>query len=70
MTLGLQRARGGGRYTRLRRLVTVDAKAGRTTVTLSARQLGRRAGLYRVTAALADGTTQRTQFRVSRPRGA
>ena len=68
VSLGLQRSRGGGRYARLRGLMTVDAKAGRTTVTLPARQLGRRAGLYRVTAALADGTVQRTQFRIRRAR--
>jgi lysophospholipase L1-like esterase len=68
VTIGLQRARSGGRYTRLRRLMTVNATAGRTTVTLSAKQLGRRAGLYRVTASLADGTAQRTQFRIRRAR--
>jgi lysophospholipase L1-like esterase len=68
VSLGLQRSRGGGRYTRLRSLETVAAKSGTTTVTLSAKQLGRRAGLYRVTAALADGTTQRAQFRIRRPR--
>jgi hypothetical protein len=68
VSLGLQRSRGGGRYARLRKLATVAANAGTTTVTLSARQLGRRAGLYRVTAALADGTVQRTQFRLRRAR--
>jgi lysophospholipase L1-like esterase len=68
VSFGLQRSRGGGRYTRLRRMVTVAAQAGATTVTLPARQLGRRPGLYRVTAALADGTVQRTQFRIRRAR--
>jgi lysophospholipase L1-like esterase len=68
VSLGLQRSRGGGRYTRLRTLETVAAKGGTTTVTLSARRLGRRAGLYRVTAALADGATQRAQFRIRRAR--
>jgi len=68
VSLGLQRSRGGGRYTRLRNLETVAAKGGTTTVTLSARRLGRRAGLYRVTAALADGATQRAQFRIRRAR--
>jgi lysophospholipase L1-like esterase len=66
--LGLQRALGGGRYARLRNLATVDANAGANAVTLTARQLGRRAGLYRVTAALADGTLQRVQFRIRRAR--
>jgi lysophospholipase L1-like esterase len=68
VSIGLQRSRGGGRYTRLRGLLTVAAKAGATTVTLPARQLGRRAGLYRVTAALPDGSVQRTQFRIRRAR--
>jgi lysophospholipase L1-like esterase len=68
VALGLQRSRAGRRYTRVRSLGNVAAKAGTTTVTLSARQLGRRAGLYRVTAALAGGTVQRTQFRIRRAR--
>jgi hypothetical protein len=68
VSLGLQRSRGGGRYTRMRSLPTVAAKAGTTTVTLSAKALGRRAGLYRVTAALAGGATQRAQFRIRRSR--
>jgi lysophospholipase L1-like esterase len=68
VTIGVRRARGGARYGPLRRLVTVDANTGQNTVTLTARQLGRRAGLYRVTAALSDGTTQQTQFRIRRAR--
>lgn len=66
VTIGVQRSRGGGRYTRLRPLATMDANAGANAITLTARQLGRRAGLYRVTAGLADGTVQRTQFRIRR----
>ncbi|MEA2151659.1 MAG: hypothetical protein QOD69_3489, partial [Solirubrobacteraceae bacterium] len=66
--LGLQRALGGGRYARLRKVATVDANAGNNAVTLTAKQLGRRAGLYRVTAALADGTVRRVQFRIRRAR--
>jgi lysophospholipase L1-like esterase len=66
--LRLQRALGGGRYGRPRNLATVEASAGTNAVTLTARQLGRRAGLYRVTAALADGTVQRVQFRIRRAR--
>jgi lysophospholipase L1-like esterase len=68
VTIGVQRARGAGRYARLRSLATVDANAGENAITLTARQLGRRAGLYRVTAALANGTVQRTQFRIRRAR--
>jgi lysophospholipase L1-like esterase len=66
VTIAVQRARGGGRYTRARGLVTLNANAGTNAVTLTARQLGRRAGLYRLTAGLADGTAQRTQFRIRR----
>ena len=66
--LALQRSRGGGRYTSLRRLMTVDAKAGENVVTLPARQLGRRAGLYRLRATVADGASQVTQLRIRRAR--
>ncbi|CAA9489369.1 MAG: hypothetical protein AVDCRST_MAG67-1249 [uncultured Solirubrobacteraceae bacterium] len=65
---GLQRSRGRGRYTALRRLTTVDAQAGENVVTLSARQLGRRAGLYRVTAAAGGGVAQTAEFRIRRAR--
>ncbi len=68
VAIGLQRAVGNGRYSSVRTLASVDAQPGATTVTLTARQLGRRAGLYRVSAALADGTTQRAQFRIRRAR--
>ena len=68
VTFALQRSLGGGRYTRLRTLRTVAAKAGANSVTLSARQLGRRAGLYRVSAAVAGGGSQVTQFRIRRAR--
>jgi lysophospholipase L1-like esterase len=62
--VGLQRSLGGGRYTRRRTLGTVDGGIGDNAVTLTAKQLGRRPGLYRVTAGLADGTVSRTQFRI------
>jgi lysophospholipase L1-like esterase len=68
VTFALQRSRGGGRYTAFRGLVTVNASAGANVVTLTARMLGRRAGLYRVTAGLADGTTQGVNFRIRRAR--
>jgi len=68
VALGLQRSRGGGRYTRLRGLATIAANAGTTTVTLSPRNLGRRPGLYRLTAALPDGSVQRAQFRIRHAR--
>ena len=66
VTLGLQRSRGRGRYTAERRLASVDAQAGANGVTLSSRRLGRRAGLYRLTATVADGASQAVQFRIRR----
>ena len=66
VTLALQRSLGRRRYTSSRRLRTVDAGAGPTTVSLTPGQLGRRTGLYRVTARLADGASQVTQFRIVR----
>ncbi|HWC25240.1 MAG TPA: SGNH/GDSL hydrolase family protein [Solirubrobacteraceae bacterium] len=66
VTLGLQRSRGGGRYTRPRRLVAVDADAGDNTVTLSPRRLGRRPGLYRVTAQPAAGAARVVHVRIRR----
>jgi lysophospholipase L1-like esterase len=68
VTIAVQRSRGGGRYTRLRGFATMDANAGENAITLTARQLGRRAGLYRVTATTVEGTVQRTQFRIRRAR--
>ena len=68
VTFTLQRSRGGGRYTRPRVLRTVNAGAGDNRVTLTARMLGRRAGLYRVTASLADGAAQHVNFRIRRAR--
>src|SRR5205085_2839540 len=64
VNVALQRSLGGGRYTRRRTLGTVDGGIGDNAVTLTAKQLGRRPGLYRVTAGLADGTAARTQFRI------
>ena len=62
--LTLQRSLGRGHYTRRRSLATVAAATGDNAVALTAKQLGRRPGLYRVTAALADGTVSSTQFRM------
>jgi lysophospholipase L1-like esterase len=64
VTFTLQRSRGGGRYTGPRVLRTVNAAAGANVVTLTARMLGRRAGLYRVTADPGDGATQQVGFRI------
>jgi lysophospholipase L1-like esterase len=68
VTFGLQRARGRGRYTSIRPLTGLNAKAGANVVTLSGGQLGRHAGLYRVTAAVADGSSHAAQFRIRRAR--
>jgi lysophospholipase L1-like esterase len=68
VTFGLQRSRGGGRYTAVRALAAPSATAGENVVTLSARQLGRRAGLYRLTAAVPGGGSQVTWFRMRRAR--
>jgi lysophospholipase L1-like esterase len=68
VTFTLQRSRGGGRYSGPRVLLTVNAGAGANVVTLTARMLGRRAGLYRVTADLGDGATQHVNFRIRRAR--
>jgi lysophospholipase L1-like esterase len=60
----LQRSLGRGHYTRARTVGTVAAGIGDNAVTLTAKRIGSRPGLYRVTAALADGTLSRTQFRI------
>jgi lysophospholipase L1-like esterase len=66
VTFGLQRSRGGGRYTAVRELTAPSANAGENVVTLSARQLGRRAGLYRLTATVPGGGSQVVWFRIRR----
>jgi len=69
VTFGLQRSLGDGSYTPIRSVATVSAAAGANAVTLAAGQLGRRAGLYRVTAQPADGGAEQTvQFRIRRMR--
>ena len=68
VTFGLQRSLGRGRYTPIRGVRTVAAKAGANAVTLSAKRLGRRPGLYRVSAVLADGAAQATHIRIRRAR--
>ncbi len=68
VTFTLQRARGRGRYAAARTLMAVDAQAGENTTTLTAKRLGRRAGLYRVSATVAGGVTQSAQVRIRRAR--
>jgi len=68
VTFSLQRSTGRGRYTNARRVMTASAVAGANALTLSAKRLGRRAGLYRLSATVADGATQAVQFRIRRKR--
>jgi len=68
VTFGLQRSRGFGRYTAVRPLTTADGQAGENTITLTARELGRRPGLYRLHATVAAGATQVAHFRIRRAR--
>jgi lysophospholipase L1-like esterase len=68
VTVTLQRSLGGGRYAPARRVRSVSAAAGATAVTLTARTLGRRAGLYRLSAAVAGGAAQTTHIRIRRAR--
>ncbi len=66
VTFTLRRALGDGRYSAARAVVTVAAAAGENTLKLTTKQVGRRAGLYRLTATLADGGAQTVQFRIKR----
>jgi lysophospholipase L1-like esterase len=68
VAFGLQRSRGGGRYTAPRPLTTLDAQPGENVVALSARQLGRRTGLYRLTATVPGGGEQVVHVRIRRAR--
>jgi lysophospholipase L1-like esterase len=67
VTFKLARSLGGGRYATARDVGGVDAAAGENTLKLTTKRLGRRAGLYRLTATVADGgTAQVVQFRIRR----
>ena len=63
----LRRSLGGGRYAAARAMGTVDAVAGANTLKLTTRQLGRRAGLYRLTGTPPEGGARVVQFRIKRP---
>jgi lysophospholipase L1-like esterase len=67
VTFALARSRGGGRYG-TPRVRTVAASAGYNTFTLPAAQLGRRGGLYRLTATPQAGAPRAVYFRVRRAR--
>jgi lysophospholipase L1-like esterase len=66
VSFALQRSLGRGRYSRPRGMVTVSAGRGENTLKLTTKQLGRRAGLYRLSATLADGGARSVQFRIRR----
>jgi hypothetical protein len=68
VTFTLALSRGGGRYSRLQ-VLTVPATAGYNTFRLTAAQLRRRAGLYRLTAVTQGGGPQSVvHFRVRHAR--
>jgi len=66
VTFALQRSLGRGRYSRARTVTTASAAAGKNALKLSARQLGRRAGLYRLTGAPPGGGARVVQLRIKR----
>jgi lysophospholipase L1-like esterase len=66
VTFALRRSLGRGRYSSPRGVATVNAAAGENALKLTTKQLGRRAGLYRLTATPADGGSQTVQFRIKR----
>jgi lysophospholipase L1-like esterase len=68
VTFTLLRTRGGGHYSAVRVLTVPAANAGYNTFTLSAAQLRRRPGLYRLTATPAGGEPQSVHFRIRRAR--
>jgi lysophospholipase L1-like esterase len=70
VAFSLRRALGGGRYSSARATTTVDGGAGPNTLKLTAKQLGRRAGLYRLTARISGGgASQVVQLRIKRRAG-
>lgn len=66
VAFALQRSLGRGRYSTARTVTTADAAAGENALKLSASQLGRRAGLYRLTGTPPEGGAQVVQFRIKR----
>ncbi|MBW3608734.1 MAG: SGNH/GDSL hydrolase family protein [Actinobacteria bacterium] len=63
----LRRSLGRGRYSRARNVANVDAAAVENALKLTTRQLGRRAGLYRLIATSAGGDQpQIVHFRIKR----
>jgi lysophospholipase L1-like esterase len=68
VAFALQRSRGKGRYTKPRTVATVDGRIGDNALKLTAGKLGRRAGLYRLTATPAGGEARRVQLRIRRAR--
>ena len=67
VTFTLLRSTGEGRYG-ARLVLTVPASAGFNTFTLTTRQLGQRAGLYRLTATPEGSSPQSVHFRIRRAR--
>lgn len=68
VTFALRRSRGRKRYTGALLTVRVDADRGANRLTLTAKRIGRRAGLYRLTATPQDGEPRTVHFRIPRAR--
>lgn len=66
VTFALRRSLGSGRYSKARRVRTANAAAGENALKLGTKQLGRRAGLYRLTATVAGGSAEVVHFRIKR----
>ncbi|HEV2774178.1 MAG TPA: SGNH/GDSL hydrolase family protein, partial [Solirubrobacteraceae bacterium] len=66
VTFALRRSLGRGRYGAARAMGTVAAAAGKNTLKLTAKRLGRRAGLYRLIGTPPEGGAQVVQFRIRR----
>jgi lysophospholipase L1-like esterase len=66
VTFALRRSLGRGRYGAARGMGTVTAAAGKNTLKLTAKRLGRRAGLYRLIGTPPEGGAQVVQFRIRR----
>ena len=66
VTFALRRSLGAGRYSSARGMGSANAGAGANPLKLTARQLGRRAGLYRLTGTLAGGASQDVLLRIKR----
>lgn len=68
VSLALRRSRGHGRYSRPLWRLRVPARAGANRLALGPRRIGRRPGLYRLTATPRGGAPATAHFRIRRAR--